>query len=87
VKKHLVDRIPFSKIATVLAVSLIISLGLCGVGLTADNQPSSARLLARILHLALSVGLIAFWVSLLGLTLLIILFIVLITFRDMGNSG
>jgi len=83
--KRLVDRIPFVKIATVLAVSVGISLGLCGIGLTADNQPSNSKLVAHTLHLALSVGFIAFWVSALGLVVTLLLFILLAIAKDMRN--
>jgi hypothetical protein len=48
----LVDRIPFTKIATILAIIAGVSLGLCGVGMG------------------------AFWLSILGLMLTLVVWII-----------
>ena len=60
----LVDRIPFAKIVTVLAIIFGVSLGLCGVSAIVDSNlyRSVVDLILFLLVLACAVGLAATFV-------------------------
>jgi hypothetical protein len=74
-----VDRIPFKKIATVLAICVGVSLGLCGVGAAAAGAMSNmGRQAANFaIYIFLIPGGILFWASLLALIVLFGLWVVL----------
>jgi len=78
-KTALVDRIPFTKIVTVLAICAGVAVGLCGVGLAigfgTKFSGSGTGGLAMNLFL-IPVG-VLFWGSLLGLVLVFFLWVVL----------
>jgi len=76
-KKFLSDGIPFAKIMTFLAVSLAISLGLCGVGIAASGSANLSGLRGAIVNGTHLVGMVAFWLSALGLIVGLILFVIL----------
>lgn len=73
------DRIPFKKIATVLAICVGVSLGLCGVGAAASGAMSNmGRQTANLaIYIFLIPGGILFWASLLGLIVLFGLWVLL----------
>jgi len=70
--KRLVDRIPFKKIVTVLAIIGAISVGLCGF--TAIFSSDS------IVNFVGIPGLVAFWVSIAGLLLTLLVYVTLSIF-------
>ena len=81
--ERLIDRIPFAKIITVLAIVFGVSLGLCGVtivfassGIAKDNILASFGILA----------LIAIAVSITGLLLTLLVFVTLSIFRAFGEK-
>lgn len=73
------DRIPFKKIATVLAICGGVSLGLCGVGAAIGGgmARSGSNASDLVFSLFLIPGGILFGASLLGLLLLFALWVVL----------
>jgi hypothetical protein len=85
-KKQLIDRIPFSRIALILSVTALISLGSCGISLTIDSPSSRKHFLGKLSEVLIMAGVAGFWLSMLGLVLLLIFFIVLVTFQDGGNT-
>jgi len=72
-----VDRIAFTKIATVLAISTGVAFGLCGLGLMASGGGEAQGFPGRLFTLVFQGGLIAFGLSFLGLVLLLLLWIAL----------
>lgn len=75
----LVDRIPFSKIVTVLATCAGVGVGLCGVGAAvgAATKFSGTGAGGFVMSLLLIPGTVLFWGSLLGLVLVCVLWAVL----------
>ena len=81
--ERLVDRIPFAKIITVLAIVFGISLGLCGVTFVlALSGGGKANLLAGFGILEL----IAIGVSLTGLLLTLLVFVTLSIFGSFSGK-
>ena len=76
-KKLLSDRIPFTKVVTLLTISLAISLGLCGVGIVASSSGNMTGLRGSILDWTFEAGVVAFWLSVLGLIVSLVLFLLL----------
>jgi len=76
-KTPLVDRISFAKIVTVLGVTCLVSVGLCGAGVAFSSGGNRAGLLGNLSGLMLVSGTVTFWLSLLGLAVIIPLWIVL----------
>jgi hypothetical protein len=84
-KRYLIDRIPFSKIATILSIAAALCTGLCGVAaLVASNHgnPGSIGKLEDGLFL---VGGVGFWGSMLGLILLAMAYVVLWIAKDLAS--
>ena len=70
--ERLADRIPFAKIFTVLAIVAGVSLGICGVTFGGGSL--------------FVLGMIAFWVSLAGLLLTLVVFVTLSIFGSFGEK-
>lgn len=88
-KTAFVDRIPFKKIATVLAICVGVSLGLCGVGAAIgggmERFGSNAGNL--VMSLLMIPGGILFWASLLGLLLLFPVWLVLSIVKEIAKRA
>jgi len=88
-KRALVDRLPFKKIATVLAICIAVSMGLCGIGAAIgggmERFGSSAS--DFVFSLFLIPGGILFWTSLLGLILLFLLWVALSIAKAVSARG
>ena len=81
--EHLVDRIPFAKIITVLAIVLGISLGLCGVTFFLSlSGGGKDNLLAGFGILEL----VAIGVSIAGLLLTVLVFVTLSIFGSFSEK-
>jgi hypothetical protein len=78
-KTPLVDRIPFTKIVTVLAICAGGAVGLCGVGFAIGlgTKFSGTGSGGLAMELFLIPGGVLFWGSLLGLVLVFVLWVVL----------
>jgi hypothetical protein len=76
-KAPLVDRIPFAKVAVVMAAVMIVGLGLCGVGMVVSNGGNKGGPLGSIFVALLVAGGACFWLSTLGLILLVPLWAIL----------
>jgi uncharacterized membrane protein YphA (DoxX/SURF4 family) len=70
--ERLADRIPFAKIFTVLAIVACVSLGICGVTFGGGSL--------------FVLGMIAFWVSLTGLLLTLVVFVTLSIFGSLSRE-
>ena len=75
-KKLLVDRIPFAKLLTVLAVTILVGLGLCGVGFAGESGSTGHSALQVAAGVALVIGAAGFWLSLLGIVVTFVVWIV-----------
>jgi hypothetical protein len=60
-QRPLAERIPFVKIVVVLAVTMAIGIGLCGVGLAGSVQPRSHGHAQAIYGWMLVGGTVGFW--------------------------
>jgi hypothetical protein len=78
----LVDRIPFAKIAIVLAVLMMIGLGLCGVGLVVSDGGNRTGLLGFAFQALMILGSASFWLSLLGLIVLLPVWVIMSIVRS-----
>lgn len=75
--KRLIDRIPFAKITTVLAIVFGISLGLCGIAVVTSSGGNKG---GSSLTVFWTLELVAIVVSLAGLLLTLLVFVVLSIF-------
>jgi hypothetical protein len=73
--KPFADRIPFAKIATILAVAIGISLGLCGIGMSVGNRFDQGSWSDQIFMRMVQAGMILFWLSILGLILMFVVWV------------
>jgi thiol:disulfide interchange protein len=78
--KSLIDRIPFAKIFTVLAIIAGVSLGLCAVtfGITSGGNSGGG--------FWIGLGLIAFWGSIAGLLVTLVVFVALSIFGGFSEK-
>lgn len=78
-QKALVDRIPFTKIVTVLAICAGVAVGLCGAGFAIGlgTKFSGTGSGGLAMNLFLIPGAVLFWGSLLGLILVCLWWVVL----------
>ena len=83
--KALVDRIPFTRMATVFAVSMILSVGMCAVGASVSDGGNKAGFVGGLFGLVMSLGLITFWLAALGLVLIVPTWIVLSITKALGR--
>jgi hypothetical protein len=85
--KPLVERIPFAKIAVILAVTAAVSVGLCGVGVALLQFSNRPGLEGKLSILSLAIGAIAFWLSVLGLVAVFAVWIILAIIQGNQRSG
>jgi len=73
---HFVDRVPFAKIATILAISAGVSLGLCGIGFAMSDGGNKPGMLSTLTLGIGEFGLIIFWISVLGLIITFVVWVI-----------
>lgn len=74
--KPFVDRIPFTRITTILAIAIGISLGLCGIGMSVGNKFDTGSWRDQLFMRMVQAGIAVFWLSILGLILTFVIWIV-----------
>ena len=77
-QRPLIDRIPFTRITTILAITIGVSVGLCGIGLDAARSRSDhSTLLGSVGRYAIPIGVTAFWACILCLILTFVVWLAL----------
>lgn len=74
--KPSIDRIPFTKITTILAIALGISLGLCGIGVAISDGGNKPGLTGQFFKWMFELGILVFWLSLLGLIFTFVVWVI-----------
>jgi hypothetical protein len=65
-----------TKIATITAIALGISLGLCGIGMSVGNRFDAGSWRDQLFMRMIQAGVILFWLSILGLILTSVVWVV-----------
>jgi hypothetical protein len=82
VKKHLFDRIPFSRIATILAITALLSTGSCGIGAVLSSNHGRTQTISNLVDDLIFVGGVGFSLAILALIVLGLAYVALWIAKD-----
>lgn len=85
-KKSLIERLTFAKVTAVLAVSLGIGFGLCGLGMVVSNGGERSGFTGKLFTGIWLLGMAGFWTSGLGLIVTFLAWIIVSIIRSFTDN-